>query len=199
MGLQAFPFRSTYTKCFPLVKKQRKAKKNIRQGGNSVCYHPTSAPLENWTAVQKAWTLGLLPLLPLHLLKYVCFLFLACQSKPNTGVSRETLTCTSSFCDSHLSPRTASEGLSGVAALPDILALCKNTFHSLWWLVWSTGAERDGEGGRWRDRVSRCARLKDCWEKFLEFSPHPSVSFSPQKELKAEPTNPVAWQCQWLL
>lgn len=46
MGLQAFPFRSTHPKCFSLVKKkQRKAKKNIRRVGNSICCHPTIAPL----------------------------------------------------------------------------------------------------------------------------------------------------------
>jgi len=35
------------------------------------------------------------------------------------------------------------------------------------------------------------APIKDCWWKLLEFSPHPSMSVTPQIELKAEATNPV--------
>lgn len=85
----------------------------------------------------------------------ICLHFISCLSI-ETQHSRENLTCTSSLCDPHLSPKTASEGLCGMAALPGTavtLALCKTTLHSL---GWPTRAERDGEGG-----VSPCASLED--------------------------------------
>jgi len=56
------------------------------------------------------------------------------------------------------------------------------------------GCERWGggqvEGG---DKLAGqgTAPIKDCWWKLLEFSPHPSMSVTPQIELKAEATNPV--------
>lgn len=125
---------------------EKEAKKNIKQGGNSICCHPTIVPLLK-TAVQKSpWTLGLLPLLPLHLLKYVCFLFLVCQSEPSRGVSRENPTYTCSFCAFLLSPRAASE--SSVVWEPSLARqppwhcaepLC---FARAGW--WGTGADREG-------------------------------------------------------
>lgn len=192
MGLQDFPFRNTHTENFPLVKK--KEKKNIRQRAIQSVANPQCSSLENWAAVQKSsWTLGLLPLLPLHLLKYVCFLFLVHQSKPSTGVSRENLTCTSSFCDSHLPPQTASEELCGRAALSDTLALCRNCIPVMAGVALGLGRWQV-EGG-----VTLCASLKGCWYRLLELSPQLSVSISPREELKAEPTNSVTWYCQWLL
>lgn len=182
MGLRAFPFRSTSAKCSPLLKKKQiEAKKNIRQGAiKSVAIPPI---LLSWklnsssSTVQKTpWTSGMLPLLPLHLLKYVCFLFLGWQSKCSMAVSGEPLICAPNFCDSHLSPKPHLKSFvvreQEVAVFPDVLQSlrhCGKTLglHFLWWLAWSTGAARDGEEGRQREGTSRRARaqpqIKDCW------------------------------------
>lgn len=84
MDVQVFPLRSSRAKYSPLLKKkQRKAKKNIRQAAiKSVAIPPI---LLSWkvdsssSAVQKTpRTSGMLPILPLHLLKHLSALhFLA--------------------------------------------------------------------------------------------------------------------------
>lgn len=94
----------------------------------------------------------------------VCFLLLDCQSKCSMGVSREQLTHAPSFCDFHLLPKTTSEELRGMAALPDELQShwhCAKILglHFLWWLALSTGAVGDREEGRWRLRTGG----RSCW------------------------------------